>query len=288
MSERSVDGVRLHFEERGEGQPLLLLHGFSGSAAALAPLARHLARGWRVLAVDLLGHGRSEAPRDPEPYRMERCADQLAALLRERDARPAHVFGYSMGGRVALALAVLRPDSVSSLALLGASAGLADPRARAARVRDDRALADRIERDGVEAFARAWAELPLFASQKRFLSAEARAALQAQRQGNRAHGLANSLRGLGSGAQPPFHDALGALDVPVWLGHGVEDAKFAAIARDLAHRIPAAVRCPIPAAGHAAHLENPDAVLAELDSFFARAGSIHPPAAIRAASGGPS
>ena len=283
-----VDGVRLSWLERGAGEPLLLLHGFTGSAEALAPLAEGLAGQARVLAVDLLGHGESEAPRETAPYTMERCVTQLAALLEAVDASPAHVFGYSMGGRVALGLAALRPDRVRSLALLGASAGIEDPEARAARRRDDEALADAIERDGVEAFARRWAALPLFASQQRRLTEAERAALHSQRLRSRARGLAGSLRGLGTGAQPPLHARLAGLRIPVWLGYGEEDTKFAALAAELAARIPGAERAAIPAAGHAAHLENPNALLAALKRFLARAGHTRPPAqTLRAAHGGP-
>ena len=282
-----IDGVELSWVERGAGAPLLLLHGFSGSATGMAPLAETLSQDFRVLAVDLLGHGESEAPDDPAPYRMERCTAQLAGLLDRSGARPAHVFGYSMGGRVALGLGVLRPDCVRSLALLGASAGLSDPEARAERSRHDADLADAIERDGVEAFARRWSELPLFETQKRTLSDTARAELHGQRLQNRAQGLANSLRGLGSGVQPPLRERVSALSVPVWLGYGAKDAKFGAIAAELAALLPGAETGSIPAAGHAAHLENPDALLAALRRFLARAEHPHRPAdALRAAPGG--
>ena len=285
---RTLEGVELAWLERGAGSPLLVLHGFTGCAEAMDPVVEPLSRHWRVLAPDLLGHGESEAPRDIEPYSMQRCCAQLAALLDAAGARPAHVFGYSMGGRVALALAVQRPDCVRSLALLGASAGLAEPAERRARRRADAELAAVIERDGVASFARRWAELPLFASQQHTLSETQRAALQRQRLRNRARGLAGSLRGLGTGSQPPLHPSLGALDLPVWLGHGALDAKFAAIAADLASRIPEAERCALPAAGHAAHLENPAALARELVRFFSRAESLDRPADIpRAAHGGP-
>lgn len=263
-----ADGVTLGVEERGAGPPVALLHGFAGSAQGLAPLARTLARRHRVLAIDLIGHGASDAPRDPAAYAIERCAEQLACVLAAAGAAPAHVFGYSMGGRAALALALAHPEAVRSLALLGASAGLSDAAARARRRRDDEALAERIERDGVAAFAREWAALPIFASQRRRLSPTARRALERQRLANRAHGLAGSLRGMGSGAQPCYLPRLAELDLPVWLGHGAEDAKFEAIARELAERLPRARRCAIPAAGHAPHLENPDALERELERFF--------------------
>lgn len=267
----AVDGVRLHVEERGAGTPVALLHGFTGSGRDLAPLAEALAARHRVLAIDLVGHGRSEAPERVGPYGMERCIAQVAGALEATGAAPAHLFGYSMGGRVALGVAVRRPEVVRSLALLGASAGLEDAGARAGRRRSDEALAARIERDGVTAFVAAWSEQPLFETQRTRLAPAAREALRLRRLANRAHGLANALRGMGTGAQPPFHEELAALDVPVWLAHGSDDRKFADTARDLAARLPRAECFAVPSAGHAAHLENPEAVIRGLERFLARA-----------------
>lgn len=263
-------GLALAVEETGAGPPLLLLHGFTGSGESLAALAEALAPRWRCVRVDLVGHGRSDAPRELAPYRMPRCASQLARLMDALELGRAHVFGYSMGGRSALALASARPERVASLALLGASAGIADPALRAARARDDEALADRIERDGVAAFVEHWMALPLFASQAR-LGAEFLARARAERLAQRAHGLANSLRGMGSGAQPPLQEALPGLDLPVLLLAGEHDPKFRAVAADLAERLPRARLAAIPGAGHAAHLENPAACIALLEAHLASA-----------------
>lgn len=267
----AVNGVRLHAEERGAGAPVALLHGFTGSGRDLDALAEALAARHRVLAIDLVGHGRSEAPRRAGPYAMERCIAQVAGALEALGAAPVHLFGYSMGGRVALGVAVRRPEVVRSLALLGASAGLESADARARRRHSDAALAARIERDGVAAFVAAWSEQPLFATQRATLPPTAREALRRRRLANRAHGLANALRGMGTGVQPSFHADLADLDVPVWLGHGADDSKFAATARDLATRLPRAERFAVPSAGHAAHLENPDAVARAVLDFLARA-----------------
>jgi 2-succinyl-6-hydroxy-2,4-cyclohexadiene-1-carboxylate synthase len=173
-----------------------------------------------------------------------------------------------MGGRVALALCVAQPERVASALLVGASAGIADAHARAERGRRDAALAERIERDGVPSFVDAWMAQPLFESQRRRFSAARLAAARAQRLDNRAKGLANSLRAMGSGAQDPLHDRLAALHTPVCLVAGEDDVRFRAIAADLAGRMPAARVQELPAAGHAAHLENPRAFLRVARRFF--------------------
>lgn len=261
-------GHALHAELAGAGPPVLLLHGFTGSTRTLDGVAAGLrAAGFATIAVDLLGHGRSDAPRDPAAYAMERCSEDLVRVLDAAGAPRAAVLGYSLGGRVALALAVAHPARVRGVVAVGASAGLEDPGERAARRRADEALADALERDGVPAFVERWMALPLFASQAR-LGPAFLAAARAQRLANRAHGLAASLRGIGTGAQPPLHDALATLPVPLLLVAGAEDAKFRAIAAALAQRAPRARAAWIPAAGHAAHLEQPDAFLAEALGFL--------------------
>jgi 2-succinyl-6-hydroxy-2,4-cyclohexadiene-1-carboxylate synthase len=178
-----------------------------------------------------------------------------------------------MGGRVALALCVAQPERVASALLVGTSAGIADPKARAARRREDLARADSVERFGMRAFVDRWMAQPLFESQRHRLSAAALEAARKQRLDNRVLGLANSLRGMGAGAQQPLHEAVAALRVPVCLAVGEEDGKYRDIAADLARRMPAARIEIIPAAGHAAHLENPAAFLAAARRFFESANA---------------
>jgi len=264
----ATGGLCLHAVCEGDGSPVVILHGFTGSAASMADVAAGLHDRHRTIRVDLVGHGESEAPRDVSAYRMESCVDQVADVVDALGARPAHFIGYSMGGRVALALCVRRPELVASAILIGARAGIADAGERAARVRHDRALADRIERDGVPSFVDHWLALPLFASQRR-LGEEALAAAREQRLANRAHALALSLRGMGAGAQPPLGNHLGDVRAPACLVVGEEDARFRAIAEALARELPRARIEIVPAAGHAAHLENPSAFLRISRRFLA-------------------
>lgn len=263
----SATEVSLHALCEGSGDPVLVLHGFTGSHESMQGVADALRDRHRVVRCDLIGHGKSPSPVAHAPYGMRACVGQIVDVLDRYAVERAHVLGYSMGGRAALALAAWEPARVRSLVLVGASAGLDDAGARDARRADDEALADRIEREGVPAFVDHWMALPLFASQRR-LGSGALAEARAQRLANQATGLANSLRGMGTGAQPPLHDRLGAVTVPVLLAHGAEDAKFAAIARDLASRLPRARVAAIPDAGHACHLEAPDAFAKTVRAFL--------------------
>ncbi len=269
-----VNGIALNVEVAGGGPPLLLLHGFTGSTATWAPLLAAFAPHRRTIAVDLTGHGASDCPADPERYRLEPCLADLLAVLDALDVARADVLGYSMGGRIALHLAAAAPGRVRALVLESASPGLSEPDERRERVRADEALAESIERDGVEAFAERWERLPLFASQVA-LPAEVRAAQRAQRLRNSALGLANSLRGMGAGRQESLWGGLPAMATPSLLIVGALDAKFCAIARRMAAAMPTARLAVVPGAGHAVHLEQPqvyaERVLAFLSSI-SRAG----------------
>lgn len=270
MPRIDVDGLGLHAEVAGSGPPLVLLHGFTGSAGTWAGLTAALADDYTVVAPELIGHGRSDAPAAVERYRMSRAASDLVALVRLLGHDRAAWLGYSLGGRTALQVVAQHPDAVEALVLEGASPGIADPGERAARVRSDEAMADRIERDGVEAFVDTWEQVPLFATQ-RTLPAETRAGIRATRTANTATGLANSLRGMGAGAQHPLQDRLAAMDMPVLLIAGELDTKYVEIARHMARTMPDATMHAIEGAGHAAHLERPEAFGRPLLEFLRRA-----------------
>jgi 2-succinyl-6-hydroxy-2,4-cyclohexadiene-1-carboxylate synthase len=255
MTRIAVNGLHLNVEDSGEGPPLLLLHGFTGSAATWRPFAEAFA-GFRRIAVDLIGHGGSDAPADERRYAMERCIDDLTAVLDALGIERAHVVGYSMGGRVALHLAAAHPERMALLTLESTSPGIADPEERRLRAAQDRALADDIEREGVAAFVERWEALPMWASLSR-LPPDVRSRQREQRLRNSARGLANSLRGMGAGAQTPLHERLGEIARPALLLAGRLDAKYAAMAREMAARLPDARVTIVPDAGHAVHLERP-------------------------------
>ncbi len=247
--------------------PLLLLHGFTGSRADFAPLRQHLPQ-YETITLDLPGHGDNPLP---APYTMAQAAAdvvmQMQELVGKRTLRPRsvqafHLLGYSMGGRLALYIAIHYPDSIASLTLESASPGLATAEARQQRRQRDNALADRIERDGISAFVDFWENLSLWESQTQ-LSDEIRAALRGRRLQNNPIRLADSLRGMGTGVQPSLWPRLGELRMPVHLIVGALDHKFVAIAQEMA-RAMGDVRLDVVAgAGHTVHLERP-LIFAEL------------------------
>ncbi|MDP9382506.1 MAG: 2-succinyl-6-hydroxy-2,4-cyclohexadiene-1-carboxylate synthase [Chloroflexota bacterium] len=265
-----VNGIGYNVEAQEYGHdapPLVMLHGFTGSTRSwdghgerirsLAS-ARYDWHGHTLVLVDLLGHGLSDSPDDPDRYRMERATEDVAAIL---DAlghqRPAAIVGYSMGGRLALHFAVTHPERVAALILESASPGIADSGERQRRVESDAELAEYIEREGIPAFVEQWEANPLFESQ-RSLPEHVRGALRAERLRNKPVGLANSLRGMGAGAQEPLWDRLGEIQVPVLLLAGEHDAKFRAILEQMWDALPPVGAAVVPGAGHAVHLEQPE------------------------------
>jgi 2-succinyl-6-hydroxy-2,4-cyclohexadiene-1-carboxylate synthase len=186
-----------------------------------------------------------------------------AHLLAEEVGK-ANWVGYSMGGRVALHVALVRPDVVDRLVLVSTTAGIDDERDRRARREADEALAGDIERDGVPAFIERWLEGPLWAT----LPKE-RAGIPS-RLVNTAAGLASSLRRAGTGTQEPLWDRLPEITAPTLVVTGELDARFAALGDRLAAGLPAASRATLPGAGHAAPWEQPEAFVALLDDWLSQ------------------
>jgi 2-succinyl-6-hydroxy-2,4-cyclohexadiene-1-carboxylate synthase len=246
----------LHRVVTGHGHGrVVLAHGFTQTLASWGAVGERLGERWEVVRVDLPGHGRSGGVRVG--------FGEAAGLVGAAGGRAAYV-GYSLGGRLCLRLALDRPDLVPALAVIGASPGIADPGGRAGRRAADEALAGRVERDGVAAFLDGWLAGPLFAT------LPAAAAGRAERLANTADGLAWALRALGTGAQEPLWDRLAGLGPPTLLLAGALDAKFTAIARQMAAAIgPTAQVALVPGAGHAAHLERPAEVAGLIEAFLA-------------------
>ena len=256
-----------------ERESVLVLHGFTGSAESMETVSAALCNHYRVIRVELIGHGGSVSPAESDPYSMKSCAEQIVEVVRQLSLRQPHLVGYSMGGRAAIAAAVAAPDCFSSLVLIGATAGIADPALRKDRISADCALADRIESMPLSEFVDTWMALPIFASQSS-LGAKALERARAQRMTNEKTGLANSLRGMGAGAQPPLFDQLGSITAPVLLVVGEADAKFRGIATSLEARLPDARIAIVPDVGHAVHLEAPDAFGKCITGFLAEVATI--------------
>lgn len=252
-----LEPVRYHVRWEGVGAPLLLLHGFTGSGEVWEGVVPALAQRFTVVRPDLLGHGLTDAPDDPKRYDIDLQARDLIALGEALGYPQFALHGYSMGGRLALYLAECYPERVIALSLESASPGLATAQEREARIRQDEALAASIERDGVEVFVDLWEKLPLFTGLRR-LPTEQQARLRDIRLNQRAIGLANSLRGMGTGRQPSLWDMLGRYRGKRLVITGADDTKFCEIGDEMAERVSGTERITVSEAGHTIHLEQPE------------------------------
>lgn len=245
-------------ERAGTGPRLVLVHGFTQNRRCWGPVADALAEHHEVVLIDAPGHGRSS----DVPAGLRTGARLIA------DSGGAGTYlGYSMGGRYCLHVALAHPELVRGLVLIGATAGIEDPQERSRRRASDEALATRLESIGLEAFLDEWLGQPLFAG----LSAAAQA--RDERLEGSVEGLATSLRLAGTGSQDPLWPRLHRLGMPVLVVAGERDDRYAALAQRLVEGVGGnAERALVPGAGHAAHLEDPQAFLAVILPWLERHG----------------
>lgn len=239
-------------------ESLLLLHGFGGTRHAWDRVVAQLRpESYLPLALDLPGHGDAADAADPRvPITFDSCIAEVLAQS------PQHFVlgGYSLGGRIALHIALAAPERVMRLVLVSSSAGIEDPDERARRRAADRRLADDLERIPFEQFIERWRMQPLFADEPPEVGALAR---EDQRR-NRPDALAEALRGLGTGEMPPLWDRLGELEMPVTVVVGERDLKFRAFGQRMVGLIPDARLVVIPG-GHGLPLESPAELATLLD-----------------------
>jgi len=254
-----IRGIKVHYEVWNESasQTCVFLHGFTGSTKTWEEVIRKMPNHVRAVAVDLTGHGLTESPAEPSRYETAQQVEDLEALFDHLQLSTFTLVGYSMGGRIALSYSLAHPQRVNQLFLESSSPGLSDPEEREKRRESDEVLAGRIEQEGLESFVDYWEKIPLFQSQLS-LSPEKQQQIRTERLSQKSVGLANSLRGIGTGSQPSNWERLDALSLPVLLLTGEYDEKFCKIANEMLGRLPNAIVKTISGAGHAIHVEKPE------------------------------
>ncbi len=257
-----------------EAPSVLLLHGFMGASDDWYSVADALSDTFRCIAVDLPGHGEAVGLPD-ETYTAEGTAAALLATLDALDVARCHVVGYSMGGRLALYVALRHPERCGRLVLESASPGLRTETERAERRQIDEDRARAAEAD-FDRFLETWYRMSLFASLKDY--PEVRATMMARRRRNRPDEIARSLRGFGTGRQPSLWEDLPRLTVPTLAVAGSRDRKFADLAFEMAVAGPPVMPL-IVRTGHTVHAEQP-ALFAALVRDFFRSPVTHPQPAL--------
>jgi pimeloyl-ACP methyl ester carboxylesterase len=262
MPTLEVDGVALHYDERGDGPPIVFSHGLLWSGRMYDAQVAALSSNHRCITYDHRGQGRSAT--SPRPYDMERLYEDAVALITRLGAAPCHFVGLSMGGFVGLRLAARRPELLRSLTLVESAAD-AEPWWNRPKYRAMMVVANRFGlRVLVPAvmpimFSRTWLRDPTHAAQRRQLADEL-AALDPTRVGMALDAVL--------GRKDVF-DELSRITTPTLVLHGREDrAVVPARAERTARAIAGAKLVLIPAAGHTSSIENADAVTAALRSFM--------------------
>ena len=257
MASLIVRGRQVGYEiwHADKASTIVLFHGFTGSAKGWASIAEQFPE-FRIVAIDMIGHGESDAPKDPSLYEMKVQLELLKAMFDALQLTDVHLIGYSMGGRIALSFACKYPTFIRSLTLESATAGLVDEEERMARQDGDGKLAQKIEQEGLEAFIEFWERIPLFESHA-LLPTSVQKAMREERLSQCGVGLANSLRGIGTGKMPAMWDSLQNLMMPVHLVVGERDEKFINLNKRMVRHIQNAYFSIISDAGHTIHVENP-------------------------------
>ncbi len=240
-------------------ESVVLLHGFSGTHRAWDGVAARLhSERYLPRALDLPGHGDAADAHgvDGEAITFAGCVSHVLDRAPQRFV----LCGYSLGGRVALHVALAAPERVARLVLVSTTAGIEDASERAQRSASDHRLADELESIPFDSFIERWRTQPLFAADPAEVGALAR---EDQRR-NRPEALAAVLRGVGSGEMEPLWDRLLELTMPVTVLVGDGDAKFLALGERMVALLPNAELVVAPG-GHGLPLENPEAVAHTID-----------------------
>ncbi len=261
-----VNGSTLYYEAQGSGSPLMLVHGFACGLRMWDPQVAAFSARYRVVTYDLRGHGWSDAPEAASAYSQVHSVEDLRGLLLHLGIARAAIGGLSMGGNVALHLAIAHPEIVSALVIADTGAGSDDPAGWTGAVL---AFAKTLEHGGVEAFADQAMANPLFA---RYAAQGPEAArfIRSCLMTHRARGLAHTAREVLT-KRPSIYSlepALRALRVPTLLIVGERDEPCVPVHRFMAETIPSAQHVVIPGIGHLTNLEATDAFNAALRTFL--------------------
>lgn len=249
-------GASLAYTDTGKpGLPVMVfLHGFLGHCGDWSDTLQLLSGRYRLVAIDLPGHGESLIS-DEKQYAMTETAALVVATVKQLHIERCHLAGYSMGGRLALYIALHFPQMIESLVLESASPGIENSDDRAKRRTSDAELACRLLESSPASFIDEWYNQPLFESMSAY--PERFDHLKISRQSLFGGGLAASLRQMGTGSQPSLWDKLDLLEPPTLLLVGERDNTFRSVADHMKKRNDRLSVRILPGCGHNCHWENP-------------------------------
>lgn len=263
------DGVTLHYEEKGTGTPLLLIHEFAGDARSWGAQVEHFSRRYRCIAYNARGYPPSDVPTDAAAYSQARAVADAVAVLDALEIEAAHTIGLSMGGFCALHLSVRNRDRVLSLVVAACGYGAA-PEAQEAFRRECEAIAAAFRAEGSAAVAERYAVGPARV-QLQNKNPTAWAVFAERLAGHSAEGSALTMLGVQRG-RPSLYDLtdeLAALTAPTLILVGDEDDGCLDADLMLKRTIPTAGLAVLPRTGHTCNLEEPAIFNEVVERFLA-------------------
>lgn len=248
--------------------PVLFLHGFTGSANDWDFVTENLEEKFTPIFVDLVGHGQSDSPDNPEYYGINFQIELLKNMCDYLDLDKINLVGYSMGGRLALAFATNFRENVESLVLESTSFGIVDKNDRLERIHSDEKLAKQIENSSIGDFIKYWINTPLFDSLNKVEPARLEKLLENKIKRNNQKGLKNSLLGCSTGKMKNYFLELGNLSTDIMLIVGALDQKFVGINTKANSLFTNSELRVIKESGHNVHFEKPKEFLKLLNRFL--------------------
>lgn len=247
-------------------ETIVFLHGFTGSSRDFFTLPEDIVFRYRCLIPDLPGHGQTQILEAAASFQTDGQVALLEQWLNALGQKKIHLFGYSMGGRLALQYAVKQPQNLLSLILVSTTAGIREASDRSNRITADLQLADRILTSDPIEFLTAWLTQPLFqgiaAQGHDKLMQEIKRRLPLQ-----LSGLAHSLRYFSTGAMPSVWHDLSRLQIPTLVVAGSRDPKYCGLADQLVAAIPKAT-LQILETSHAPLVESPTLLWRHVSEFL--------------------
>jgi pimeloyl-ACP methyl ester carboxylesterase len=249
MPKLNRDGVEIYYEVHGEGPVILLSHGYSSTSGMWQGQIEALSANHKLVVWDMRGHGDSDYPDDQAAYSEEATVADMAALLDEVGADKAIIGGLSLGGYMSLAFNRAHPERVAALLIIDTGPGYRNDEARDGWNQNAIKRAERLERDGLGNLANASAEVRTVRHRS-------------------ADGLAKAARGMLTQRDAGVMNSLPSVAVPSLIVVGADDTPFLAASDYMAAKIPGAKKVVIPAAGHAANIDQPKAFNRAVGDFL--------------------
>ncbi|MBU3160859.1 2-succinyl-6-hydroxy-2,4-cyclohexadiene-1-carboxylate synthase [Clostridium frigoris] len=259
-----IENIKYHIEVKGEGKPIICLHGFSENLSTWEFIQL---QGYQLILIDVIGHGKSDKPKHRKYYSLKVMVRHLNKLISKLGLKRYSMLGYSMGGRIALAYALTYPKEIDKLILESASYGEYGFFNRLRRRKNDLNLARSIERNGIQWFNQYWSDLSIFKSQRRLSKAIIKE-IGERRLLNQAHALSNTLQSTGQGKFPCLKNKIVRLSMLILFISGEYDKKYEVVGKNFKKLNSRVKHIVINGCGHNTHIEDNSAFEKVINDFL--------------------